>query len=254
MGEPAVPPYDAKAGKSFVRAVAGRLQKAGPFPPPDSILKKVACAIARVAVRRLVPLVALVDSDAWPEAAMVARSLVELDITASYMLTADEKEAEKRAQRFLKFEVVQRQNAIDRVIGQKPDLAKGTETESDYLKEQHSLAVSEFSDLAKSASRGWSGIGIAGMAAKIESEVSRRFFDLVHRHAYPLYCDYAHPSPVGIRHAWTGDVQPWPESLTWSVPLFSGQCAVRLHNFASVVMGVQQTPSIADLEEPFGSG
>lgn len=238
--------------RAFVGGVAERLAGAPAFPRPATSCQVVLVAMSTAVVRRLSPLRALVESSSWSEVAMVARSIFELDIGASYIASASTEESERRARRFVHYEAVQRTASLQKAakdLGIDPSSTAGPEAAR--LERANAAAVSEFEDIVKNIGRGWSGIGIAGMAREISEGASRRHLEIVYRHLYSACCDYAHPSPLGIRHAWPDQSYDWAETITTEVPAYAAKSAHRIHVLASVSFGEVTTPSIKDLEERF---
>jgi hypothetical protein len=241
------------AVRTLLDGIIERIPKMTPFPL-DTSERKVLAGMAGTAFNRLGAIRALFEIGAIAETAILARSLIELQISANYLVFGGP-DCEDRARRFLMFEAVQRSKTVDRVldvttgagVGIVDMLSQGKERLAD-LRCDRDAALTEYGDMEKSP-RGWAGISYAEMIRAVDNRVVKNHLYFVYRQVYFSFSEFAHPTPTAIRHAIPG-ADPGGTLLPFGVPIYSAMAAGDLFSLAARAGGVS-APSCDDLLSAF---
>jgi hypothetical protein len=230
------------AARALLDGFIARMPKMTPFPL-DTSEKQVLVGMAGTALNRLGAIRALIEIGALVEATILARSLIELQISASYIAFGGT-DSEGRARRFLMFEAVQRSKAIDRVLGVTTGSGLGPaeigSRDRERLLELQSsrdAALAEYSDMEKASKKGWAGLTYADMIRAVDNRDLQDDLWFVYHHIYFSFSEYAHPTPTGIRHVIPG-ADPGGTLLPFGVPLYGTCAAGNLASLAARAGGV----------------
>jgi len=186
------------------REAAALLREAGthfraiPTPAPDRVAR-VLGAHARTSALRLDAIALLLEADAHAEAAIVARSVLELGFSAAHIYHCVAAEQQRRASRFEALEAVQLQEMLERIQRQSPliPVAKGLEK----LRSRRDAVVQLHARIEKSMTTNWTGErGWRGVIEAIASPKVRADLLWLYETPYFHLSMYAHPTPTAVRH------------------------------------------------------
>lgn len=237
-------------GEQFLTDVIDRLSGGDPIRI-DSKLIQVLTGMASTGLQRLGAIRELIQIGAFPEAAILARSLIELQISAVYLVASKESDGEGRANRFLAFELRQRSELLHRATKEYSDTgflgptsAMGIRAEQ--IRVVFAEACQEFDKLEKS--KNWANRNYREMIDSITDKNAQVELMFAYQHVYFTFSEFAHPTPTGIRHAFanTGMDEHRSVLLPFAVPLFSAMAVSVMHGIAVQVAG-GDPQSIADL-------
>lgn len=242
------------ATRAVLDGVVGRILKMTPFRL-DTSEKKALGGMAGTALNRLGAIRALIEIGALAEAAILVRSLIELQISANYIAFGGS-DTEGRARRFLVFEAVQRSKAIDRVLETTTGSGLGHAEMIPHnrerlleLQKSREAALAEYSDMERKSQKGWAGLTYAEMIRAVDRRDVQDDLRFVYRHIYFSFSEYAHPTPTAIRHAIPGE-DPGGTLLPFGVPLYGACAAGNLAFLAAQAAGVP-APLYVDLIDTF---
>ena len=195
----------------------------------DSYPRQAIASLAGVTVRRLLPVAGLLDDDFLEEAGILARTSLELAISAAYIWFASEDERELRARRFFAHEAVMRMRDLDQVFkheardtmfGRFPSL----EPKEAELRAAFAQACAEFPGIEKRADR-WSALSTPDMVRAVNDTDARTALMFTYDLAYRSLSAYVHPCVQAIRVAAPG-AQRGEETLAFGAPIVATEAAV----------------------------
>lgn len=164
---------------------------------------EVACgAIVWTAIRRMRLIAKHVEEGCLSEAAILARTLIDVTISCAYLLEVEGLRREHLASRFMSFERVQLGTLVERWLRRYPQASQElTRDVADFL---HSISKSKrrttsvFTDIEDKAVIGWSGKSQAEMIRALDSRPLRRMLDGLRTEPGFLLSAFVHPTPMGI--------------------------------------------------------
>jgi hypothetical protein len=163
-------------------------------PRAQSPFEKAVGGIVATVVRRGRLAARLLDHDHLPEAAVIARTIIDLTISYFYLLEPSDGAAkEHRASRFLAFDPVQCGQLSDKWTRSGRSAAINQNDRTERRK-----AIGVFADLEERATLGWAGISTDQMIRSLTDKGARQIINTLRVNSF-LFSGCVHPTPLATR-------------------------------------------------------
>lgn len=190
---------------------------------------RVLLDMAGTATHRTGLIYGLLKPDLVREAAILARTVFDLDVSATYIFDAPQGiRREHRVSRFLQFEKVQEQMLLKLLD---PEGAKNA---------GHSDAAKQvFKDIADHHTLGWTGLPVSKLRQKIENKAERERLTWLMSVKFSFaFSAYVHPTPMGIRDRRGLKYDVFRRVIISAVPFIAVECLQHLTVLAVRAFGV----------------
>lgn len=207
-----------RAAVRYPREVAAQLRavlNAAPKPTKES--EKAVCAIVRTATERTLLVSRLVREGRYEDAAVLARTLIELALTGAYLTQPQGLAREHLASRFMGFEPVQVRKYLHR---RKVEL---TTADFPSLAIHMRQVTAVFQDIEEKQNLGWAGLIQDQMVRALRDRDIREGIDNLRKRYGFILSAFVHPTPMGVAVG-----QDFGSLMVQDIAWCSGSCLMLL--------------------------